>query len=162
MKAAICAVLAAEEQFVKAWSEVLSKQARVYNGLFSGLYRIQNGKSKRPEKTLREWCQRTKYAFANKEADVFCREWLQPLIEAEDREGIIKWANLLLDAAKKAGITREEALQVILTEDTADAYIEWDGEELNPEEEVEIITPAWYQNGTLLEQGQCKKLVGGE
>ena len=151
-----------EAQFVRAWSEVLTVQARVYNGLFNGLFRVQSGKSKRPEKTLREWCQRTKYAFENQEVDVLCREKLQPLIEAVDGEGLSKRAKLLLNAAKEAGITRETAARVVLTEDTVDSYIEWDGEELNPEDEVEIITPAWYQNGTLLEQGQCKKLAGGE
>lgn len=151
-----------EEKFVNEWAMVLSEQARVFNGLFGGLLRVHSGATKRPEKTLREWCQRTRHAFENQEVDVLCKELIRPLVEKEDREGLIKWANLLLEAASSAGITKEEITNVVLKEDTVDAYVEWDGEELNPEDKIEIITPAWYQNGEVLEQGQCKKLAGGE
>ena len=88
--------------------------------------------------------------------DILCQEHILPLIEAEDREGLIHWASLLLDAAAAAGITKEDAATLVLTESSAGAYVEWNGEELYPDDEIEIITPAWYQNGKLLEQGQCK------
>lgn len=93
--------------------------------------------------------------------DTLCQEQLVPLIEAEDRESLTKWANLLLEAAA-AGITKEEASTLTLTEDNADAYVEWDGNDLYPEDEIEVIAPAWYQNGKVLEQGQCKKVNAGE
>ena len=149
-----------ENVFVREWSVALEENARTFNGLYNGLLRVQRGNAKKPEKILREWCQRTHYKFENQSVDELCRVHIIPLIETEDRDGITKFANLLLDAAAAAGITREETTILVLTESNADAYVEWDGNELYPEDEIEILTPAWYQNGKLLEQGQCKVITG--
>lgn len=91
--------------------------------------------------------------------DILCQQHIVPLIETEDRDALTKWASLLLEAAAAAGITREEAASLVLSEHNSEAYIEWDGCELYPEDEVEIITPAWYQNNKVLEQGQCRKVT---
>lgn len=147
-----------EDAFLSEWTAVLKDNARVFNGLFGGLYRVKIGSTKKPEKVLREWCQRTHYRWENQPVDHLCREQILPAIEAGDPEQLKKWACLLLDAAAAAGITREEAASLVLTEDSVEAYIEWDGEELYPEDEVEILSPAWYQNGKVLEQGQCRKV----
>lgn len=146
-----------EERFQREWTSVLEEHARVFNGLFSGLARVENGSARKPEKVLREWCQRTQYRWENEPVDILCRERILPLIESGDAEGLRKWTCLLLDAAAAAGITREEVASLVLTEDNAEAYIEWDGDALYPEEEVEILSPAWYQSGKVLEQGQCRK-----
>lgn len=146
-----------EEIFLREWTLILTEHARVFNGLFGGLKRVQNGTAKKPEKVLREWIQRTHYKWENELVDTLCQEQIVPLIESEDRENLTKWACLLLDAAAAAGITIEEAQTLVLTEENADAYVEWDGNDLYPEDEIEIITPAWYQNGKVLEQGQCRK-----
>lgn len=146
-----------EESFLREWTLILTDHARVFNGLFNGLKRVQNGTAKKPEKVLREWSQRTHYKWENEPVDRLCQEQIVPLIEAEDRESLTKWACLLLDAATAAGISIEETETLVLTEENADAYVEWDGNELYPEDEIEIITPAWYQNGKVLEQGQCRK-----
>lgn len=146
-----------EEVFRREWASTLEENARVFNGLYNGLWRVHSGSAKKPEKVLREWSQRTHYKWENEQADILCQQNIVPLIEAEDREGLTKWADLLLEAAAAAEILREEAQTLVLTEENADAYVEWDGKELYPEDEIEIITSAWYQNGKLLEQGQCKK-----
>lgn len=147
----------AEDRFLSAWTTVLTSEARVFNGLYSGLLRVVGGTAKKPEKVLREWCQRTHYRWENEPVDVLCREQILPLIGTTDAQGLHKWACLLLDAVAAAGITREEAATLVLTEGNAADYVEWDGNDLYPEDEIEIITPAWYQNGKLLEQGQCSK-----
>ena len=149
----------AEDPFRAEWIRILTTDARVFNGLFSGLRRIRTGSTKKPEKVLREWCQRTHYQFENQPADTLCQQKILPLIEGRDRDGLAKWANLLLEAAQAAGITHETARILALSEQTVSDYVEWDGEELYPDDTVEIITPAWYQNGKLLEQGQCRKIV---
>ena len=149
---------APQETFLREWRAVFLKHARVYNGLYSGLQRIQSGTAKKPEKILREWCQRTHYKFEQQSVDLLCQEHIQPLIEAEDREELVQWAGMLLDAAAAAGIKAEKAATLVLTQENADAYIEWDGKELYPEDEIEVIMPAWYQNGNVLEQGQCRVL----
>lgn len=145
-----------EDIFLREWTTALAENARTFNGLYNGLWRVYSGSAKKPEKVLREWCQRTHYKFENQPVDTLCQEQILPLIEAEDREGLTKRADLLLDAAAAAGITKEDAATLVLTERNAGAYVEWNGEELYPGDEVEIITPAWYQSGKLLEQGQCK------
>lgn len=143
-----------EERFCREWAMVLTGDARVFNGLFSGLQRVVNGAAKKPEKILREWCQRTHYKWENAAVDTLCRQHMVPLIESADRDALTKWARLLLDAASAAGIAMETAEKLVLTEDNVADYVEWDGNDLYPEDEIEIITPAWYQNGKLLEQGQ--------
>lgn len=152
----------AEERFRREWAALLTENARVFNGLFSGLLRVCSGAARKPEKVLREWCQRTHYKWENEPVDILCREQILPLIETADVEGLARWAELLLDAASVAGITREADAVLVLTDSSAGAYVEWDGEELYPEDEVEIISPAWYQNGKVLEQGQCRKLHPAE
>lgn len=147
-----------EDRFHAAWADLLAENARVFNGLFSGLQRIQEGSSKKPEKVLREWCQRAHYKWEGTQADLLCQRQIVPLIEAGDREGMAKWAKLLLAAASAAGITKETLKKTVLTEENAAHYVEWDGNDIYPEDEVEIVAPAWYQNGKLLEQGQCKKV----
>lgn len=148
----------AESIFQREWTVVLTENARTFNGLYSGLMRVQSGNAKRPEKVLREWSQRTHYKFEGQPVDMLCQENIQPLIAAPDRDGLTKWANLLLEAAAAAGIIKEESSSLVLTETNADAYVEWDGNDLYPEDEIEVIAPAWYQNGKVLEQGQCRKV----
>lgn len=151
-----------EDRFISEWANILKDNARVFNGLFGGMHRVVSGTAKKPEKVLREWCQRAHYKWENEPVDNLCQQNIVPLIEAADRDALTKWANLLLDAAAAAGITREEAASLVLTEHNSEAYIEWDGCELYPEDEVEVITPAWYQNGKILEQGQCRKATKAE
>lgn len=147
----------APDSFCMEWAAVLREDARVFNGLYNGLLRVQNGTAKKPEKVLREWCQRTHCRWEDQMVDNLCREHILPLIEVEDREALLPWANRLLDAAAAAGITRESAATLLLTENNAADYVDWDGYDLYPGDEVEILSAAWYQDGKLLEQGQCKK-----
>lgn len=146
-----------EEVFSREWAAVLAQDAPVFNGLYTSLRRIETGNAKKPEKILREWCQRTHYKWEDSPVDQLCRQYLLPLLEAGDRDSLEKWAVCLLGAASAAGITRETAESLILTEASVRDYAEWDGLELYPDDEVAILTPAWYQNGTLLEQGMCRK-----
>lgn len=147
-----------EDRFLSEWANILKDNARVFNGLFSGMHRVVSGTAKKPEKVLREWCQRTHYRWQNEQVDLLCQQHIAPLIENADRDALTKWANLLLEAAFAAGITRETAGKLVLTEQTAMDYVEWDGNDLYPEDTIEIMTPAWHQNGKLLEQGQCRKV----
>lgn len=144
--------------FIKEWTTVLMENSNIFNGIYSGLARVQRGNAKKPEKVLREWCQRTHYKFEEQPVDLLCREHIIPLIDAADKNGLLKWTGLLLDAAAAAGISRDETVKLVLTEANADAYVEWDGNDLYPEDEIEVISPAWYQNGKVLEQGQCRKV----
>lgn len=147
----------AEADFHSRWQEVLLTDARVFNGLYSGLYRVCTGAAKKPEKVLREWCLRTRYRWENQPVDDLCQRRILPDVEKADGAALALWAERLLLAAKAAGITMEEKENLVLTHSSMDDYVEWNGEPLEPGDTVRVRTPAWYQSGVLLEQGQCEK-----
>ena len=61
-------------------------------------------------------------------------------------------------AAEAAGITQDAPGEAVLDELTANAYTEWEGKQLYLGDHVEILFPAWYQNGRVVEQGNCRSL----
>ena len=140
---------------VRCWVNVLRTNANVYVGLFSGLWRVNGGKTKKARSVLGEWSSRTRYHLAQTPAGRICERALHPLVEDAGSELYGKWAELLLRAAERAGIERESAAQIVLNETSTLAYIEWDGEVLYCGDRVKIMSPAWYQNGRVLEQGHC-------
>lgn len=144
-----------EAAFLSRWRDALTTDARVFNGLYSGLHRVSTGCAQKPEKVLREWCQRTHYRWENQDPDLLCRQIL-PLIEKGDGDGLTHWAKLLLSAAEAAGITREPSEILVLTQSSINDYVEWNGAQPESGDSVRVLAPAWYQNGTLLEQGQCE------
>ena len=147
-----------EDAVLREWTQLLSSNAKVYTGMFNSLRRAADGAAKKPEKVLREWCARSVYKWPGSEAERLCREYLLPVAEAADVVECAKWAKLLLEAAQAAGITAETAQKRMLDEDGVRAYTEWDGQELYPDSCVRIITPAWYQNGAVIEQGMASLL----
>lgn len=146
-----------EVQFVNEWIQVLKESAKTFSGLYQGLIRIVEGKAKKPEKVLREWCARTRYRWEGKLPAALCEEWIVPLLEGEMQSELGKWAALLLQAAGAAGITRAKETRLLLDEQNVNDYTEWEGEPLYVGDSVEVMSPAWYQNGKLLEQGNCRK-----
>lgn len=147
-----------EGQEWQIWTELLKdyENARVYNGLYNGLRRLAEGQAKRPERVIREWCQRTRYRWEGSEADRFCRSALMPAAEEKNQEAMADAARRILNAAGHAGITKETQQRIVLDGTNADAYEEWDGGELYEGDAVEVIAPAWYHGGKVLEQGQCR------
>lgn len=147
----------AEEVFVEAWSAALTDRADVFNGLYYGIYSIVKGMAKRPGRILQEWWMRTHYQWEGQPLEEISGTCLKLLTDASAQEECRKWAELLLEAARLADITHESERRLILDERNAGAYTEWNGKELYPDDEVEIMTPAWYQKGRILEQGHCRK-----
>lgn len=146
-----------EEQFVKAWTDALNDSARTFNGLYQGLQRIVDGKAKKPERVLREWCARARYKWEDQPASELCEMLIVPLFDNADQAALAKWSGLLLQAASLAGIIRGTTGKISLDESNVNDYTEWEGEPLYVEDEVEVMFPAWYQRGSLLEQGTCRK-----
>lgn len=147
---------ALEKRFVKEWAAVLTTDAKVYTGMYTSMSRVADGKSKKPEKVLREWAARTGYQWENSPVTELCRRTLSPAAESGSAEDCARWARLLLRAAKQAGITRDRKDTVLTLDDSSiRAYTEWDGQDIYPEDTVKVMLPAWYQKGRVLEQGQC-------
>lgn len=148
--------------FVKSWTAILIDNADIFSGLYSGLVRVREGKAKRPHKTLKEWYDRTRFKWENTKITNLNDRTLKPAIERENPEECARWAAMLLQAAEKAGLHEEELLSVILDETNANAYKEWNGADLYIGDKVEIVIPAWYQNGKYVEQGICTLVSSGE
>ena len=144
-----------EKLFLREWTQVLSENASTFTGLFASLQRVADGEAKKPEKVIKEWCTRTRYKWENQRVDQLCRKLMMPSAEKEDREALKKRAALLLRAAQQAGIIKETETAFCLDERRVNAYIEWNGEDLYLDDAVEIMHPAWYQNGKIIEQGHC-------
>lgn len=143
--------------FHRVWKALLETDAKVYTGLYAGLKRIADKTAKKPEKILKEWCIRTENKFGSFKANDICRKTILPLTETKDKEACGKTAARLLSAAKAANIHCDCTTTQALTEDTAAAYIDLNDNELFAGDPVEVISPAWFQNGRLIEQGYCKR-----
>lgn len=148
-----CAI---ERRFMRTWTALLKKHADVYCGVYAGIWRAANGKGKNADKVLNEWLTRTRYKVADKETIRLCRLTLLPAIDSKQPERLSKWASLLLEAAYEAGIETEKKTELMLDENNAKAYVEWNGADIYPGDQVYVIQPAWYQNGGVIEQGYCK------
>ena len=146
-----------EIRFVDEWTRALKESAKTFNGLYQGLTRVAEGKTKKPEKVLREWCARTRYRWEGQLPAALCEEWIAPLLEGEMQAELGRCAALLLKACEAAGITFAKETRLKLDEQNVNDYTEWEGESLYVGDEVEVMSPAWYQNGKLLEQGSCRK-----
>ena len=150
-----------EDRFQTQWTDILQTNAGLYNGLYAGLERIRHKTAKKPEKILKEWHARTVYKWEKSPIAALCGETLAPAVESADPDACAKWAELLLNAAQSAGITKETAEELELDVTTIRAYVEWGGRELYMGDRVKVLHPAWYQNGQVIEQGHCTLLSEG-
>lgn len=147
---------ALEKRFVKEWTQVLTTDAKVYTGMYTSLARLVRGKTKKPEKVLREWVTRTTYRWEDGPLADLCGRTLTPAAESGSAQDCAKWALLLLQAAYQADVTRDRNGDILTLDDASImAYTEWDGQEIYSGDTVKVVMPAWYQNGRVLEQGQC-------
>lgn len=138
---------ARQTRILQTWTAALTEDAGLFNGLFSGLRRVSEGAARQPEAVLAEWWARAR----NRWHDISPEG-----LDSAAGEDCIKWAKLLLQAAAAAGITTQQEAELVLDENNAGDYTEWDGEALFPGDRVTVKRPAWYQNGHLLEKGDCK------
>lgn len=131
--------------------KVLKSNAKSYNGLFTGVYKITTGNIKRAENVINEWYNRSKNCFPDSSMVTLIEKILSC-----DSEGRIAIANAIMFAAKKVNITKENDEELALNEKNVSAYSEWNGNDLYEGSKVKIISPAWYQNGEIIEQGYCE------
>lgn len=151
-----------DDRFQIQWTTVLLADAKLYNGLYTGMDRVSQKKAQKPEQILKEWNSRTAYKWENSPIAELCQKTLVPAIESRDPQFCAKWAELLLQAAQSAGITKERAEELELNETTIRAYVEWDGEELYIGDRVKVLHPAWYQKEQVIEQGHCNLISNEE
>ncbi len=146
-----------EDQFLSAWTQTLNENAEIYCGLYTSLQRIADDKAKKKEHAIHEWHVRTQYNIQDEKLKQLSTDILLPLSENGTDEEFQKWTCLLLKAAEAAGIRQEAVCTLTLDEGNTNAYLEWNGEPLYLGDTVEVTVGAWYQNGTIIEQGYCIK-----
>ena len=143
----------------KAADAVFARQPEIYSGLYHGIEQAAAGKAKKPEKTLREFYQRTGYNVK----DPTLHAALSPAFEREQAPSprlVKKLARVLLRRARRAGLVSDkDGEQITLTDQTLPAYSEWNGDELYAQDTAEIIKGAWYQNGKVIETGFCRVIL---
>lgn len=142
-----------KKRFYKLWYSAFENNAKIYNGLYASVKRLYEGKARKPEKVVDELCSRTKYNVKEKGIEEFCDFASEVLLLSDGKNE--KWIKLLFLAITNAGISFETEKELIINENNILDYIEWNLEELNEGDKVEIMNPAWYQNGKLIEQGYC-------
>lgn len=143
----------AKKFFYSGWYLAFKENAKIYNGMFTPLKRVLEGKSKNPEKVIKELCSRTLYNAENSDTQKLCKITAEKLSSQNKKRD--KWLSLLMKAVKDASVRCEEKDRIIIDETNINDYIEWDSNELNEGDIVEIMNPAWYQNGKTIEQGHC-------
>lgn len=151
-----------EDRFQAEWTTVLLTDAKLYNGLYAGMDRVRHKTAQKPEQILKEWNSRTIYKWEDSPIAELCKKTLVPALESREPQLCAKWAELLLQAAQAAGITKETAEELELNETTIRAYVEWSGEELYIGDHVKVLHPAWYQKEQVIEQGHCNLISNKE
>lgn len=147
-----------EARFTREWSEVLTEYADVFNGLYAGLKRAADGQMKKKKASvLNEWRLRAHYRWEGESIDEITAACLEPLTDDSEDAEIIKWAKLLMEAVENAGIICDTEESLILDENSVNAYADWNGGELYPDDSINIMSPAWYQDERVIEKGYCTK-----
>lgn len=140
-----------------AWTPILKNNAKVFIGLYNSMEKASLCKTKYPEKIIREWYTRAKHKW-----DGVYEQYTQhilPMIEnGSDNVEYAKWASVIMEAAKAAGISKSGKDEFIITEENLAEWNDWNDSELSEGDRVKSVIPAWYQDGKLLETGFCEKI----
>lgn len=141
---------------MRVWTEALSAYADTFCGLYTPVSRVADGTGRRPERTLSEWRDRASYRIGDiLDAEKILSE-MSSLIDSADSDGFVNYAQMLLKAAESDGITRDEkGTELTLDETNTNAYSDFDGGDVYLGDTVIVKTPAWYQNGKMIEPGTC-------
>ena len=91
--------------------KVLKSNAKSYDGLFTGVYKITMGNTKRSETVINEWYNRSKNCFPDSSMATLIEKIL-----SRDPEGRIAIANAIMFAAEKVKITKEKDEELVLNE----------------------------------------------
>ncbi len=143
----------AKKRFYNGWCLVFKENAKIYNGMFNSLKKMSEGKTKNTDKIVKELCSRTEYNVKNIDTKQLCEITQQKLCAQNKKTD--KWMKLLMKAIDYAAIYCESEKRLVLDESNTNDYTEWDMNEICVGDTVEVLNPAWYQDGKLIEQGHC-------
>ena len=135
---------------------LFSTNAQKFNGLYNGIFRIANEQNKKNFKPLDEFYQRLCYLpdFSD------LAKQLSPFFptSSQSEKQLFSFCKMLLDSMKSACIFHTlQNETVLLTRENVMHYEDWNGKELYVDDTVKIVSPAWYQEGHIIEKGYCTK-----
>lgn len=145
-----------KKKLAESLTELFINEAATYNGLYSGIDRIARGQNRKNLRALDEFYKRTGYKKECSEAS----KLMKPLfpIEKLSEKQLTSFCGVLEYAMRCAGISHSSENQTVaLTKDNVMHYQDWNGGELYVGDTVRIVSPAWYQNGKILEKGYCQR-----
>jgi len=139
------------------WSKAFEADADTFCGLYTPLLRVANGRSRKPERVLAEWRDRTVLNLSGTEDCDLAVSDLSRLIESNNPDETAECARRILASALDAGITHDKNGEAITLDDlTVSAYLTDEGDPLYVGDRVKIDSPAWYQNAKVIESGVCE------
>ena len=141
---------------VKKLSAMFLDDAEKLKGLYNGIERIAVGNGKKNFKPLFELYQRIQYMPKYSEIT----EMTKPVFEAKERDPriLLAFGRIVFTAVGRAGINHDPSNAIItLDHKSVKNYSDWNGDQIYPDDTVKIISPAWFQNGCLIEEGFCIK-----
>lgn len=143
-----------KKKLIHELTQLFTKDAKKFNGLYKGFYQVAVDKNEKKVKALDEFYKRLSYLTDYEELT----EILSVFFPTADKsfKRLAKLSVIILDAVNAANIYCSKKDEVItLTNENASDYQDWDGEDIFEGDTVKIVSPAWYQEGILLEQGYC-------
>ena len=154
MEKSICADV--QDRFIQQWKSLLTTNAISFKGLFRRLLCTFEKQGKRPQNSISKWYDRTRFLWPDNEINWLTQKTLVPVIIRDDAEECAFWAGIILQAAKEAGINRDDTNKLIVGKSELNNYFAWNGRRLRIGETVNVLYPAWYQQGQLLEKGYVR------
>lgn len=145
-----------QDRFIQQWKTLLTSDAKNFKGLFRRMACTQEMQGKRPQNSISKWYDRTRFLWPESEITRLLQETLVPVIIRDDERECAFWARLFLRAATEAGITCDNKIALIINQAGIINYVARSGRKLRIGDTVNVLYPAWYQNGQLLERGYCR------
>lgn len=139
---------------MRSAAEVLASSPQKFEGLYEPVLRLSEDGS-RPASVMKEWCVRSAFIAPGSPLAALtgaCCEtaWAK---KHPDRA-----ARLLLKCIRLAGVTREalpDSGKLTVSPLQASAYRALDGHTICADEEITVITAAWYRSEQVVEHGMA-------
>lgn len=150
-----------KKKLKKELIRLFCEDAKEFSGVYNGIYLICHRQNKNNLKALDKFYKKLK-SLSGYDELIRLLDNLLPT-EAQSKKNLERLAKIIMLAVEKAGITHSKTDEIVtLTIENLNHYNEWNSERLYEDDKIKIISPAWFQESKLLEQGYCVLEEQGE
>ena len=143
-----------KKELINELTSLFIQNAKTFKGLYGGFYLISIEKNKTPLKVLNEFYQRISFIpNSNEVCSLLTPVLFRDKISDKSLQKLIVIIFLAMDKANIHGSAVNSVLK--LTSKNVLHYQDWSGEKLYVDDQIRVYSPAWYQNGVLIEEGVC-------